>query len=204
MIKEIGKRLSSLFEGNPSSASSPGIFRYAVVSVGLLLVLARRVFPEHGELAMLVTLAALAVGGIVGLLFGFPRLNGTAQLDRSNDTPQSPAQDSYTPSRNIEEIADWLTKIIVGVGLVEMRSIPGALQRASEWIALGFGTPNNSGSHPAPLVCMLIIAAFVTGLIAAFLMTRFSLEWALEMTALDIRGAKQNTPSKAPEKPATP
>jgi hypothetical protein len=39
---------------------------------------------------------------------------------------------------NLEQISDWLTKIIVGLGLVQLRSVPDYLYKASVWMAQSF------------------------------------------------------------------
>jgi tetratricopeptide (TPR) repeat protein len=41
------------------------------------------------------------------------------------------------PNQNLVEISDWLTKIIVGVGLVELHSIPSELGKLSYYLAQG-------------------------------------------------------------------
>jgi hypothetical protein len=64
--------------------------------------------------------AAAAAGSFIGFLFGVPR--ATQQLTQE---PAGPGQTRYPylPNTNLEQISDWLTKIIVGVGLVEIRAV---------------------------------------------------------------------------------
>ena len=60
-----------------------------------------------------VAAAATAVGAFLGFLFGIPR---TLQ---GNTTPGPDEIADYRPNTNLEQISDWLTKILVGVGLVK-------------------------------------------------------------------------------------
>src|ERR1039458_5970739 len=57
--------------------------------------------------ASLWALAALASGAFAGLLFGIQRV-------RPDETSKTEI------NNNLAEVSDWLTKIIVGVGLIEL------------------------------------------------------------------------------------
>jgi tetratricopeptide (TPR) repeat protein len=63
---------------------------------------------------LLVALASFISGFFLGFLFGIPR--------KSEDKDAK-----YQPSSHLTEIADWLTKIIIGLGLVEIKDIPKSL-----------------------------------------------------------------------------
>lgn len=67
--------------------------------------------------ALAIAGAASLAGGIVGFLFGIPRtVLGSAV---------STSQTQYQGNTNLEQVSDWLTKIIVGVGLVQIgRALP--------------------------------------------------------------------------------
>lgn len=66
--------------------------------------------------------AATAAGSFVGFLFGVPRA-GHSVTQESIETLRS--EHPYLPNTNLEQISDWLTKIIVGVSLVEIRAVIG-------------------------------------------------------------------------------
>src|SRR4029077_17521561 len=66
--------------------------------------------------------AATAAGSLVGFLFGVPR---AAQQLTQEPTGTGQKRNPYLPNTNLEQISDWLTKIIVGVGLVEIRAVVG-------------------------------------------------------------------------------
>ncbi|MFD8495903.1 hypothetical protein [Amycolatopsis sp. NPDC059657] len=66
---------------------------------------------------LLLAMAAFVIGVLAGFVFGLPR---TVQGERpKDDVGNGP---SYLANTNLEQISDWLTKIIVGVGLVEATS----------------------------------------------------------------------------------
>jgi len=64
--------------------------------------------------------AAMAAGSFIGFLFGVPRANRSAARRTSEGRRLAGA---YLPNTNLEQISDWLTKIMVGVGLVEIRTV---------------------------------------------------------------------------------
>ena len=69
---------------------------------------------------LLVSGSALAVGAVVGFLFGIPR----AVLEPQNQSSaMSRFETAYQVNTNLEQISDWLTKIIVGVTLVQIGKI---------------------------------------------------------------------------------
>jgi hypothetical protein len=108
--------------------------------------------------AMIWSCAFLIIGGAAGFLFGLPRLAGDHKTT-SLQSPQSvggnqPQQSSGSPSLSshsmsiqpasitvqsqqspIEQMADWLTKTIVGVALVNLKQIPGQLHELSGVVA---------------------------------------------------------------------
>jgi tetratricopeptide (TPR) repeat protein len=65
-------------------------------------------------LLLLLALASFISGFFLGFLFGIPK--------RTDDKDAA-----YHLSNNLTDISDWLTKIIIGLGLVEIKAIPGAL-----------------------------------------------------------------------------
>lgn len=64
--------------------------------------------------------AATATGSLMGFLFGVPRAAPPAAREAVGAGRR---RHPYLPNTNLEQISDWLTKIIVGVGLVEIRTV---------------------------------------------------------------------------------
>jgi hypothetical protein len=74
--------------------------------------------------ALALSAAAFLTGGILGFLFGIPH---TARGSAS-----SASETQYRGNTNLEQVSDWLTKIIVGVGLVQIgRAMPALSKLAS-------------------------------------------------------------------------
>lgn len=108
----------------------------------------------------------IATGALVGFLFGVPKV----YLGQSSSA-------TYRPNTNIEDISDWLTKIIVGVGLVQFREIGEFLKGLS--VELGQALVSQSRAQTqaeaASFVQALIIYFFVAGIIQGYLLTRMYL-----------------------------
>ena len=108
-------------------------------------------------LLMLAVCGASAVlGGFVGFLFGIPRFDYAArEAAAASTTAARPgataiaatsaatagaqgatarAPTRYKPSANLDEIADWLTKIIVGLGLTQLLNVGTGLASIESYV----------------------------------------------------------------------
>ena len=77
---------------------------------------------------LLLAAASLSVGGLAGFLFGVPRSLQTPVLPPVGGDGRSQKQADeiaarYATNTNLEQISDWLTKILVGVGLTQIGTI---------------------------------------------------------------------------------
>jgi len=120
-------------------------------------------------------LAALASGGLLGFLFGVPRVEQSfATGDASPDgaAPESASGTVYrqTVNTNLTEISDWLTKIIVGVSLVQLTKIPPRFQSLAEYLA--------GNEHDPGFVGGILVFFGVTGFLSGYLLTRLFLAGA--------------------------
>ena len=89
---------------------------------------------------------------------------------------QSPAADqasqdrpsSITPSSNLAEISDWLTKLLLGAGLVELTRLGRPLGTLIDDVATGLGSATSSGK----VVAATILLTYVTlGFIDVYIVT---------------------------------
>lgn len=122
MIKGIGGFLpTSVHEKNEVDTYTAGLFGLGliVVMIGLtILLIAPLQRPtvataiSTGSVALLSALMCFAVGAILGLLFGVPRYSKVDGQDSA-----------VAPNNNLEQISDWLTKMIVGITLVQFNTI---------------------------------------------------------------------------------
>jgi hypothetical protein len=120
-------------------------------------------------------LATYATGFGVGFLFGIPRV---LQKDSSN-SDISAGDYNQRVNTNLEQISDWLTKIIVGLGLVQLQQIPGFIKRVSLWVATSLPLATTSTLNQAAAFSTALIVYFcITGFLAGYLLTRLYLAGA--------------------------
>jgi hypothetical protein len=97
------------------------------------------------------------IGGLLGFLFGLPHSAPAA-------TGNTPSRGNWRTSTNLSDISDWLTKIIIGVGLVTATHIwsgfHGLTASAADWLF--------NARHGSPVV---IPAAIVGAAIFGFMLT---------------------------------
>jgi hypothetical protein len=136
---------------------------YSVLSVGLLIAC-----------------ASMIAGGLAGFLFGIPK---TLQQEKPEPLPpdkqmSNQSQDqilTYQTNTNLEQISDWLTKIIVGVGLTQLTSLPEALRKFSEFAAPGLGGSQGSKIFSVALLLFYLVCGFLI----SYLWTRIYLKGEL-------------------------
>ena len=109
--------------------------------------------------AFLLAGAALAAGVLLGFLFGIPRARQQAGVPPD---AQSVAE-GYAVNTNLEQISDWLTKIIVGVGLIQLATFPGKLKGLAGYFANAIGSGSISGSLVLAILGFFAIFGFLIG-----------------------------------------
>jgi hypothetical protein len=116
---------------------------------------------------LIVAAAALSVGGLLGFLFGMPR--GRIKEVSSDEQPRTDASIDYQPSNNLEQISDWLTKILIGVGLVELKELVGILRAIGQAVEGSF-----AGALTGTIVITqaVLVMFVVLGFYVSFLWTR--------------------------------
>ena len=115
------------------------IFGFAIgmAIIAIYASATRGVLTSFGILAA-VGAASWLSGGVLGFLFGVPRLRASAP-----SSPNAPAS-SFTPNTNLEQISDWLTKIIVGAALVQLKVIVADINDLAIAIGLALATPGGA------------------------------------------------------------
>lgn len=107
--------------------------------------------------------AAFTTGAGGGFLFGVPKTVGTLE----QDLPKR-----LEANTNLEQISDWLTKIIVGVGLVKARSLWSLFGEVSSSIASDLGVTES-------LACATLALSLFVGGLTSYLVTRLVLQGAI-------------------------
>ncbi len=144
-----------------------------IMVLGLLGVLAYA--TSQGQITgsvvgigLLIAGASVLIGGLLGFLFGIPR---TLQSDALDNNSRAVA---YRANTNLEQISDWLTKILVGVGLTQISALPETLGKLSEAVKAGLGNQDNSPVFGLAIILYYLVAGFLFG----FLWTRLILPGA--------------------------
>ena len=99
-----------------------GIILGVLWVVGIVTVIGIGESLQKNSAAVSTTMFALSFtmfGAFVGFIFGIPR---SIQADNSGSNY---SQSAYGENTNLEQISDWLTKIIVGITLVQFDKIVG-------------------------------------------------------------------------------
>jgi uncharacterized integral membrane protein len=106
--------------------------------------------------AILVAAAAGAVGVLLGFLFGIPRSLQQETVSADRPKPLADAGQSVRTNTNLEQISDWLTKIIVGVGLTQAGAIADGVYKAAKGVSALLEVPTARGSTVGdPLAALL-------------------------------------------------
>jgi hypothetical protein len=112
--------------------------------------------------ALLLSGATALTGGFIAFLFGVPRL---AQEDVTGKTPKM-ASPTYRANTNLEQISDWITKILVGLGLVDFKDLPSQIQRLIAYVQPGLGKSDEAGAFALGLVTYFSVSGFLVGYMA--------------------------------------
>lgn len=135
-------------------------------------------------------------GMLLGFLFAIPRIlpagaiiapaRPATNAGGKRESDPGPAglisHTGYSPSEinsNLVEVSDWLTKIIVGVGLVELKHLPAAARGVADYIAPSLGL---EAKMAAPMAGGIMLFYSVLGFLIGYLLTRIYLsviiKWA--------------------------
>ncbi len=137
--------------------------------------------------SLLLAGACLLSGGLVGFLFGIPKsLQGRGQRDPGPPkTPSAPdaspgaeeeqSRPTYGANTNLEEVSDWLTKIIVGVGLTQLVNMPAKVVGFGQFFSGQLG----GGDLGARFAIAILMYFSVSGFLFGYLWTRLFLGSAL-------------------------
>jgi hypothetical protein len=116
-------------------------------------------------LGLLVAVASCLVGAVLGFVFGIPRaVQEGASAERAAEVDAATRRRAgYRANTNLERISDWLATIIVGVGLTELKEMPGHLKSLAEFVAPGLGDSQAATVAAAVIVVYYTIGGFLLG-----------------------------------------
>ncbi|MFF4422246.1 tetratricopeptide repeat protein [Streptomyces sp. NPDC001549] len=130
---------------------------------------------------LIVAAAAFAIGMLLGFIFGLPRTFEDSASGLQTDDPPARRRLSlyswslYRSNTNLEQISDWLTKILVGVGLVQLIKLPAAAQSLGRWLKPALGNVPSTEAFAIGLTAYYTVTGFFVG----YLLTRLCMAAAL-------------------------
>lgn len=149
------------------------LFPLAIILPGLIACFAyANTSPDYWDLLgvlLIITFAIMLLGGLLGFLFAIPKLN-----KHYNPHEEYDKSTKYMPNTNLEEVSDWLTKIIIGVTLTQLGKIPGYLRGMAGYIVDNSGAMLQADSAGLFLIA-LVIYSLITGFITGYFYTRIYL-----------------------------
>lgn len=167
----------------PSTENSTDINRvivllWSLISIGLLSLL----FPalvriNEGNWTGAFTIvgsglflagASTLAGSILGFLFGVPKKQPDNSF-RANSEDSKSGIEKYQPNTNLEQISDWLTKIIVGVGLIEIRNVIAFFKEVGKFCGPAFGSSPSGEIIATSITIHYILIGFIQGFLLAYL-----------------------------------
>lgn len=99
----------------------------------------RKLFVRSISVGMACVFAASSLGAAFGFIFGIPRVlqrrPGSIEKGQQFAITEKTGSQLFFTNTSLEEISDWLTKIIVGIGLVQFTTILESIHSASLFAA---------------------------------------------------------------------
>lgn len=162
--------------------------------------------------------ASLSSGALVGFIFGHPRSMERARKSETNtlSAPSSTKIETGTGSfpestrdnaasnydgwanNNLVEVSDWITKIIIGLTLIQFTKITQWLQENGPTVgtAAGFSDPSQSKVFGISI----IITFFILGFILSYVYTRTKFSDIIAKSIVSINNTLTNRLHKAEKK----
>lgn len=154
-----------------------------------LFVLAHLRTYDSLTTALLWAFACLVSGIAIGFLFGIPKVlqkdetapakqgSGSQQAEAANEVPTKSAEVyRQRVNTNLTEISDWLTKIIVGLGLVNLHKLPPKVGSLADILAGGLNS--TQPANEKGFAVALIVGFSTLGFLFGYLYTRLFLAGA--------------------------
>ena len=172
-----------------------------VVGLALIVLYAFRLSDgwRIASQGALIGAASLTAGGLLGLLFGLPR---TLNADTAADEGARKTLSAIAANTNLEQISDWLTKILVGVGLTQIASIGDHARQLFHALSPSLGGQPTGAVMAGSIVIYYLALGFLLGWFYARL--RLGLAMSAVDTLLDVswraaRAGDEDTATAAKE-----
>jgi len=174
----------------PRLSDEAGIYNRAIhkllwfAAMGFVALILNATSWEHfkaGNVARAVGYGTLCAGAffVLGVLLGYLfGLRPTGPSQSSGEQSPDGRPKPTPPHTNLEEVADWFTKLILGAGLVELTRMKGPLGYFADYMARGVDPSPDppSGYKGSPAVALAIMLFFsASGILYGYLWTRYEL-----------------------------
>jgi len=180
-----------------------GMFALGALLIILYVVSTAGPHLRYISVGLFTACAAFLIGTVVGLVLAIPRFVSSGAYRHQMTTPginqpsiqepDGPSTDDAEPksaeatggrgqeqrelpSTNLAEISDWLTKLLLGAGLVELTRLGQPLSELIDNVARGLGGATTSGgvTESAVVIAAGILITYVAlGFLGGYLTTSF-------------------------------
>lgn len=154
---------------------------FFVCGIGIIILFAvQSLFPLQPSswsqflsivgVGFLIAGAFFFLGMVIGFLFGIPRILPQEPIPSEPNIPKGAEtmgkklqSNPYEENSNLDQISDWLTKILVGVGLTQLNQVPAVLHQYSEKIEPSLGGYPSSGIFGIAILIFFSVDGFLIG-----------------------------------------
>lgn len=153
--------------------------------------LERSLFASVLATSLIVACASAVAGAMLGFLFGIPRGARAESQATAGSQPVPETRSGVDQPRtavgvrsntNLEDISDWLTKILVGVGLTQLPAIADAGRNLAVALRQPLGGTDSSGAFGLGLAVTFLATGFLIG----YLWTRLTLPIAFQRAETEV------------------
>jgi hypothetical protein len=141
-------------------------------------------------LLLLWSMAYLAIGGLLGFIFSVPKMisdNTPGNVSDTSVAMTASIKTRYQENTNLTQISDWLTKVLIGASLVELKEILKFVYHVAHAMGKGIHRPGYL-TDAATITCAAIILYFITwGFISGYLVMKLVLTEQFAESVNDLR-----------------
>jgi hypothetical protein len=150
------------------------------VIVGVTLVIIFSISQKiNAASPLLWSFAYYVIGGLLGFIFSVPKIiSDTPQVTNITSSQQRTLFKKVEENTNLTQISDWLTKILIGAGLVQLKEAPGFILKVARVMAEGLRkvAPKVETVDEFTIFCAAIILFFLTwGFISGYIVMKLVL-----------------------------
>jgi hypothetical protein len=169
--------------------------------VGVIGILVYTGISSTFGVGLLAALGAATVGLLIGLLFGVPKVVSSGQLRQSTEIkqvqdeavistlqPEQVAQlqqlkaaqaqqpgatnsSRYTPSTNLAEVSDWLTKLLIGASLVSLSKLGPPVGHLIDTVASGLSSGSSVAGSARVVAGAILFGYIAMGFLDGYILT---------------------------------